>query len=91
MNNAFTFDENLKGIFSLKDYPYIRRSHFLFGCSGYMERCKPEPNTKVVTVKDFAMSGEVLSALVRKPASIAISSATRFQIVWRWSFHDSLS
>lgn len=82
MDNAFTFDEHHKGLCSLKDYPYIGRRHFFFGCSDYMDRCKPEPNTKVVAFEDIAKSDDALkSALVKQPAAIAINAATRdFQL-----------
>lgn len=82
MDNAFLFDEHHKGLCSLKDYPYIGRQHFFFGCADYTKQCKPEPNTKVVAYEDIAKTDEALkAAIVKQPAAIAINAAIRdFQL-----------
>lgn len=82
MDNAFTYDENSKGLCSLKDYPYVGYKHIFFGCSQYSAECKPQPFTKVVKYEDVAHTEPALKeAISKQPVSVAINAATReFQL-----------
>jgi len=82
MDNAFTYDENSKGLCSLKDYPYVGYKHIFFGCSQYSAECKPRPFTKVVKYEDVEHTEPALKESISKqPTSVAINAATReFQL-----------
>jgi len=82
MDNAFTYDENSKGLCSLEDYPYVGYKHIFFGCSQYSAECKPRPFTKVVKYEDVEHTEPALKeAISKQPVSVAINAATReFQL-----------
>ena len=93
MDNAFTYDENSKGLCSLEDYPYVGYKHIFFGCSQYSAECKPRPFTKVVKYEDVEHTEPALKeAISKQPVSVAINAATVSHFTYFFSpFHTCVT
>jgi hypothetical protein len=77
MDNAFLFDENLTGICSEEDYPYVQHKRYFRGCASAKGLCTPQNHTRVNTFIDVPNTvKDLVAALAEQPVSIAIEADT---------------
>lgn len=75
MDDAFAFDEKVKGLCSEKDYPYAGHRHWISGCMESQGLCKALPHSQVSSYVDVKKNTHALMrAISKQPVSIAIEA-----------------
>jgi C1A family cysteine protease len=75
MDDAFAFDESVKGLCSEKEYPYAGHRHWLSGCMESQGLCDDVPHSRVSSYVDVKKNEHALMrAISKQPVSIAIEA-----------------